>query len=502
MSRKSPLWSVGDVRARSLERRWRLGAIRRRDTSLSRPVPVTAHELARWLGLDSIWFERLAERGELPAIEGRKGYAFDPRCVSEWVAERQPNPSEPGFVDLESLREISLSLSTGDAIETVCRRILGRLLKILGASSGAIFLADDDAWLQAVTSTIPADGISRELLLGVAVWAGATREPLLLPDPRRVPGTIDLAARDVVDLSQPDMPRDALAVPFLLEGRVLGVLVAARSRGAPTFTRGHLALATVLATELALAVERTRVHNALTHSLSVAQTQLEAYARDVRELYAAERARTEELSVALGEVERTYLATVRGLAAAVEAKDEYTAGHLMRVTRYGLSMLELLDPDRRDDPSFEYGFLLHDVGKIGIPDRILTKDGSLTEGEWDQMRRHPELGVRILSDIPFLSRAREIVHAHHERWDGSGYPTGIGKEDIPIGARLFAVADAFDAMTTDRPYRRALSIEAATEELHRCSGTQFWPDAVDALLSLPREALEETASSNNGHGRA
>jgi ribonuclease P protein subunit RPR2 len=465
-------------------------------------VPVSARELARWLGLESIWLERLAARGELPASEGPKGFTFDPRVVFEWVVERQPNLSEQGYVDLESLREISLSLSSGDPIETVCRRILDRLLKILGAGSGAIFLADDDAWLQEVASSALADGVSRELLQGVAVWAGANREPLLLPDPRRVSETIDLSGSDVVDLSQPDLPRDALAVPFLLEGRVLGVLVATRSREAPTFTRGHLALATVLATELALAVERTRVHNALTHSLSVAHTQLEAYARDVRELFAAEKVRTEELSVALGEVKRTYLATVRGLAAAVEAKDEYTAGHLMRVTRYGLSMLDHIDPDRRDDPTYEYGFLLHDVGKIGIPDRILTKNGSLTGEEWDLMRRHPQMGVRILSDIPFLTRAREIVQAHHERWDGSGYPIGLGSEDIPIGARLFAVADAFDAMTTDRPYRRALTIEDAIEELRRCSGTQFWPDAVDALLSLPREMLEETASSNNGHARA
>jgi HD-GYP domain-containing protein (c-di-GMP phosphodiesterase class II) len=468
---------------------------------VSRTVPVSAQELARWLGLESVWLERLAARGELPASEGRKGYTFDPRCVFEWVVERQPDLSEQGYVDLESLREISVSLSSGDPIETVCRRILDRLLRILGAGSGAIFLADDDEWLREVASTTVADGVPRELMQGVAVWAGANREPLLLPDPRRLT-TIDLSGPDVVDLSRSDLPRDALAVPFLLEGRVLGVLVATRSVEAPTFTRGHIALATVLATELALAVERTRVHNALAHSLSVAQTQLEAYARDVRKLFAAERVRTEELSVALGEVKRTYLATVRGLAAAVEAKDEYTAGHLMRVTRYGLSMLEGIDPDRRDDPTYEYGFLLHDVGKIGIPDRILTKNGPLTEGEWDLMRRHPQMGVRILSDIPFLTPAREIVQAHHERWDGSGYPIGLEREEIPIGARLFAVADAFDAMTTDRPYRRALSIDAAIEELRRCSGTQFWPDAVDALLSVPREMLEKTASSDNGHGRA
>jgi putative two-component system response regulator len=162
-------------------------------------------------------------------------------------------------------------------------------------------------------------------------------------------------------------------------------------------------------------------------------------------------------------------------------------------------MLSEIDRGRRGDPSYEYGFLLHDVGKLGIPDRILAKDGPLTGEEWSQMRRHPEIGVRILAGIPFLEGACAIVSAHHERWDGTGYPHGLRGENIPMGARLFAVADAFDAMTTNRPYRCALPIEAAIGELRLRSGSQFWPDAVDALLSLPREMLEETTHSGNGH---
>lgn len=466
---------------------------------MSRPVPVSATELAGWLGLESLWLEHLADQGELPATAGRKGYSFDPRCVYDWVLEKQPDIMEGGSVDLDSLREISASMSSGDPIEAVCAQILERLLQTLKAECGAIFLNDDEAWLQEVASIGVSNGVAQRLLQGVAVWAGANREPLLLPDPRRVPGSLDLSGLEAVDLSTREGPRDALAVPFLLEGQVMGVLVAIRGRGAPTFARGHLALASIIATELALAVERSRVHEALTHRLSVAQTQLEVYARDIRELFAAEKQRAEQLAIALDEVERTYLATVKGLAAAVEAKDEYTAGHLVRVTHYGMSMLEEVEGGRTDDPSFEYGFLLHDVGKLGIPDRILTKNGPLTGDEWEYMRRHPEIGVRILSGIQFLNGAREIVHAHHERWDGSGYPYGLRGDEIPIGARLFAVADAFDAMTTDRPYRKALPIDAAIEELRLRAGSQFWPDAVDALLSLPRAMLEETSSSGNGH---
>jgi HD-GYP domain-containing protein (c-di-GMP phosphodiesterase class II) len=466
---------------------------------LSRPVSVSARELAGWLGLESLWLERLADQGELPATPGRKGYAFDPRCVYDWLVERQPDVTEGGQVDLDSLRDISAALSSGDPIESICARILERLLETLDAESGAIFLNDDEAWLKEVASSGVSNGARRGLLQSVAVWAGATREPLLLPDPRRVSRSLDLSGVETLDLSMAEASRDAMAVPFLVEGRVMGVLVAIRGREAPTFAKGHLALASIIATELALAVERSRVHEALAHRLSVAQTQLEVYARDVRELFVAEKQRAEQLTIALGEVERTYLATVRGLAAAVEAKDEYTAGHLVRVTRYGMSMLQEVVGGGEDDPSYEYGFLLHDVGKLGIPDRILTKNGPLTGDEWEFMRRHPEIGVRILSDIPFLNGAREIVHSHHERWDGSGYPYGLGGDEIPLGARLFAVADAFDAMTTDRPYRRALPVDAAIEELRLRAGSQFWPDAVDALLSLPRAMLDETSSSGNGH---
>jgi HD-GYP domain-containing protein (c-di-GMP phosphodiesterase class II) len=235
--------------------------------------------------------------------------------------------------------------------------------------------------------------------------------------------------------------------------------------------------------------------------LTIAQDQLDAYAADVRKVFAAEKQQAAALVDALGELERTYLATVRGLAAAVEAKDEYTAGHLHRVSRYGMAMLDQMSPPDRDDPKYEYGFLLHDVGKLGIPDAILAKKGPLTQHEWGLMKRHPEIGVHILRDIPFLAGATEIVSCHHERWDGRGYPNGWREDEIPFGARLFAVADAFDAMTTDRPYRSAMSIDSAIRELNDESGTQFWPDAVDALLSMSRGMLEETAALSNGHRR-
>jgi ribonuclease P protein subunit RPR2 len=244
---------------------------------------------------------------------------------------------------------------------------------------------------------------------------------------------------------------------------------------------------------LGLAVERYRVQLILEESLAEAEAirrQLDAYAVDLRSTYLAERDRSQELANALRELTQTYEFTVRGLAIAVEAKDEYTGGHLHRVSRYGMAITAVVAPDHSEDPQFEYGFLLHDVGKLVVPDAVLMKDGPLDEIEWAMIKGHPEAGRTILDKIPFLAGANEIVHAHHERWDGTGYPRGLKGEQIPLGARIFPLADVFDAMTTTRPYRSAMSVEAARLEVQNGSGTQFCPEAVDAFMSIPVEELD------------
>ncbi len=241
-------------------------------------------------------------------------------------------------------------------------------------------------------------------------------------------------------------------------------------------------------TPIALAVDRLRMQTALEgrgEEIAALRRQLDAYAVDFRSTYLAERHSSGELAAALAELEETYKATVNGLAVAVEAKDECTGGHLQRVSRYGMMLTNLVAPEHASDPQFEYGFLLHDIGKLTVPDFVLTKAGSLTESEWELIRQHPESGRSILEGIPFLKGACEIVHAHHERWDGKGYPRGLAREEIPLGAQIFPLCDAFDAMTSDRPYRKALSIEEALGEVRQGAGTQFWPDAVEAFLSLP-----------------
>jgi PAS domain S-box-containing protein len=217
------------------------------------------------------------------------------------------------------------------------------------------------------------------------------------------------------------------------------------------------------------------------------QAQLEAYAKDVRESFGRELRRAREL-------ERSYFHTVRALAAAVEAKDGYTGAHIQRVHAIGLLLAREVAPDQAADPQLAYGFLLHDIGKLSVPDAVLKKPGPLTDSEWTLMRRHPEAGAKILDAIPFLDRAVDVVLHHHERWDGRGYPAGLEQEGIPLWARIFSVADTVDAITSNRPYRRGRPLEQAIDEIVSRAGSQFDPDCARALADLDHGAVREVVA--------
>jgi HD-GYP domain-containing protein (c-di-GMP phosphodiesterase class II) len=218
------------------------------------------------------------------------------------------------------------------------------------------------------------------------------------------------------------------------------------------------------------------------------QAQLEAYARDVRASFGRELRRAREL-------ERSYFHTVRALAAAVEAKDGYTGAHIQRVHAIGLLLARTVAPDQAEDPQLAYGFLLHDIGKLSVPDAVLMKPGPLTDGEWTLMRRHPEAGARILDAIPFLDRAVDVVLHHHERWDGAGYPNGLGADEIPLWARIFSVADTVDAITSDRPYRPGRPLDEAIDEILARAGTQFDPACAAALADIDAGAVRELVAT-------
>lgn len=184
------------------------------------------------------------------------------------------------------------------------------------------------------------------------------------------------------------------------------------------------------------------------------------------------------------DMRKVHFDTVRALTSAIDASDPYTRGHSERVTYYSVAMARTMRLSERRIQALEYAGFLHDMGKIGINHDILRKPGSLTEDEWQAMREHPAIGARIVSDLDFLKGAREVVLYHHERYDGKGYPEGLAGEQIPLEARITKVADAFDAMMSDRPYRAALGLDKAINELERGKGTEFDPAAVEAFVEL------------------
>jgi len=209
------------------------------------------------------------------------------------------------------------------------------------------------------------------------------------------------------------------------------------------------------------------------------------YAEGLRDLYARERQHRQRAERALDRLRDAYGTTVGALSVALELRDDQTGDHAERVTELALELARGVAPRLADDPELEYGFLLHDLGKIGIPDAILLKPGPLTPGERAVIRRHPRLGERIISRVPYLGGpAREVVASHHERWDGTGYPDGLAGAQIPLAARVFALADSWDAMTTDRPYRAALPFDAAVQELADGRGTQFDPKLIPSFLAI------------------
>jgi putative nucleotidyltransferase with HDIG domain len=197
--------------------------------------------------------------------------------------------------------------------------------------------------------------------------------------------------------------------------------------------------------------------------------------------------RTARLTAALAQLEQSYDDTLEALGSALDLKDAETEGHCQRVTAFCISIAKTMPVPDAYLPILARAAFLHDIGKMAIPDGILRKPGPLNDDEKQIMRKHCEIGYNMLIRIPFLRDAAEIVLAHQEFYDGSGYPRGLKGDQIPLGARIFTIADSLDAMISDRPYRRALPMSHAREEIKRCSGSQFDPAVVDVFMSIPEQ---------------
>jgi putative nucleotidyltransferase with HDIG domain len=217
------------------------------------------------------------------------------------------------------------------------------------------------------------------------------------------------------------------------------------------------------------------------------EQEVKSYRRHLEEMVAK---RTQQLQTALTQVERSYAETLEALGEAIDLRDSQTAGHSRRVSLYAIKILTAMGGTEHELRSVAMGAWLHDIGKLAIPDAILLKPGALTEEERRIMQRHAEIGYDLVKRIPFLSEAAEIIFTHHERCDGSGYPQGLNAQQIPLGARIFAVVDTVDAMTSDRPYRRALPLEEARKEIQRGSGSQYDMRVAQAFLGIPIETWE------------
>ena len=270
---------------------------------------------------------------------------------------------------------------------------------------------------------------------------------------------------------------------ILLTGSTGGTSAAAKRVGADAFLRKPFSPLELLAVAERLAGGLYGVpFRASRKRSSDPQEPLLLYARDLRHLLELERGQRELLQSA-------YMQTVSALASALESKDTGTRAHSQRVQSYATALAKAAgDETIVRDPSTPYGFLLHDVGKIGIPDGILQKPGPLSAAERRRMQTHTVLGEAMLSGVAFLKgEGLKIVRSHHERWDGRGYPDGLSAGEIPLGARIFAVADALDAMTSHRPYRRAMSWQAARTEILEQRRRQFDPEVVDAFVSAEND---------------
>ncbi len=271
----------------------------------------------------------------------------------------------------------------------------------------------------------------------------------------------------------------------LLTGSEGGTEAAAKRVGADAIVRKPFSPLELLAVAERLAGGLYGVPFRATKTKAKPGEELLLYARDLRHMLELERGQRELL-------QNAYLETVSALASALESKDTGTRAHSQRVQNYACALAKGVNERTiTDDPSTQYGFLLHDVGKIGIPDGILQKPAPLSPPERRRMQTHTVLGEAMLSGVAFLQgEGLRIVRSHHERWDGRGYPDGLAKTDIALGARIFAVADSLDAMTSHRPYRRALTWESARTEILGQSGRQFDPEIVEAFQDVEPELRE------------
>jgi putative nucleotidyltransferase with HDIG domain len=346
---------------------------------------------------------------------------------------------------LEHLIEINRRLSTSLRLEEVLQAVMATAVELLRCESGSLLLVDpetDELIFQVVVGPASARLQGTRLPPGVGVVGSVVREgkPLIVNNVQNDPRHYK-----EIDKQTTLQTTALLAVPLITKERVLGVLEVLNKLDGTPFTEDDCAALTSLATQSSIALENAQLYSNL---------------------------------------RRAFTDTVSVIANAIEARDPYTAGHTSRVTAIAIEMARELGWSREQIENLQIGALLHDVGKIGIADEILRKPDQLTPDEYAEMQQHPVVGAQMLKGVNVLRPALPYILYHQERYDGNGYPFGLAGDQIPIEGRLLTVADTFDAMTSTRPYRQALTYEQAIAEIAAHRGTQFDPQMVDALISV------------------
>jgi len=339
--------------------------------------------------------------------------------------------------------ELAMVLNSTLNQREVRQRAIEAVMNLLGAEVGSLLLVDErtkDLYFEVALGAKEQQVKKMRLKMGegIAGWVAANDKPALVNDVQNDPRYFR-RAQTITDF----ITRNMVCVPVRSRGKVIGVLQAVNKKNEELFTEDDLAICWTLANQVAVALENAH-------------------------LYA--------------ELKETFVNTAEALAAAVEKKDPYTGGHIKRVVEYSVAIARHMSMTLSDVEALRLAAVLHDIGKIGIRDSVLLKQSGLNQEEVAHMREHPLVGEDILGHLEQMKDVRKILRAHHEKWDGSGYPDGLKGEEIPIHARIIAIADTFDAITTDRPYRKAADWQSATEEIRRCSGSAYDPEIVAAFL--------------------
>jgi putative nucleotidyltransferase with HDIG domain len=357
---------------------------------------------------------------------------------------------------LELLYKVSEKIGSVPRMERLLQQIIEMTQKALHASAASILLFHHNT--QELFFESASGPVEKELKHvkvntknSIAGQVLRTGRPLIVNDVNKNKNFLK-----VVDDFTGFVTRSIICVPLVTYHKTIGVLEVLNKLDGSNFDESDMLVLVPVAVTAAMAIENTRLH----------QTVLVAYKN-----------------------------TIATLAGAIDAKDPYTCGHSQRVTQLALLTGPSLLDSAEEMETLEYASILHDIGKIVVDSRILNKPDDLTPSEWNIIREHAATGANLLNKIPFLEKASQLVRYHHERYDGKGYPEGLAGEEIPVGARIIAVADAFDTMTTSRPYGRALSAECALKEIKKGAGSQFCPVAVKAFISSYR-AREKRKSTD------